>query len=154
MRTSSTLRGILENFFRQELGHEGLDGPAVVNAFRVFLRELGVPLGHGAPVHAHVYFDAGSYSAAEALRRDFAAAFSSLCQVGPLGPASGPHPLGNFEVGFELEMRAEIVEYLKQHRGSLSVLIHEVRGDDVNDHTRGIEWLGAPLDLDLSAFAS
>lgn len=152
MGSGVELREILENFFRAELSRTGFRGPQVVSAFRSFLREIGCPLSHGAPVHAHVYFHESTRAHAADLREALIRDFGAFCEVGPLEAARGPHPMANFEIGLEPELRDAIVEFLCERRGPLSVLVHGVHGHDLSDHSVDVEWLGDPLALNLAAF--
>jgi DOPA 4,5-dioxygenase len=153
MTHNPSLRQVLENFFRHELARKGFRGTDVVPAFRAFLRSIGCPLSHGAPVHAHVYYGALQKKIARELRDRVEAEFGGLCRVGPLSPPRGPHLKANFEINFEPELRERLVPWLERNRMSLSVLVHEVRGDDARDHSEHARWLGPKLELDFSAFA-
>jgi DOPA 4,5-dioxygenase len=57
-----------------------------------------------------------------------------------------------FELNFPKHLFKEISKWLALHRGNLTILIHEVTGDDDRDHTIGANWLGTSLQLDASQF--
>jgi DOPA 4,5-dioxygenase len=102
--------------------------------------------------HAHIYYTPETRPAAEALLAQVARAGLRLEYLGRLiDRPVGPHPVPMFEIDFGVEEEPAVVEFLKQHRGSLSVLVHEVTGNDLRDHTAGARWLGQKLELDFSA---
>ncbi len=104
------------------------------------------------PFHAHVYFEGEERSRAEALRDRFVA------RAGPGGPVlfvgrmtdgpAGPHPIPQFEVHF---LKRSLDEMLTTIRASgLRALVHPLTDDDLADHTSLGEWIGAPIELDVS----
>ena len=102
--------------------------------------------------HAHVYFMPDELPKAEEfvkkarLKPEF-----SFCELAP--NLVGPHPRAMIELHFRESDHAECTKWIKDNRGSFSVLIHIDTGiDDVKDHTENIQWLGQPLDLDFSFF--
>lgn len=98
--------------------------------------------------HAHVYFDAGNIEAAADLRNEIRRRFPVL--IGRLYPMPvGPHPKGMFQVAFDQRVFGELVPWLMVHRQHLSVLVHGESGDDLDDHTRYLIWLGDALPLHL-----
>lgn len=100
---------------------------------------------------AHVYFNLSQQSQADQLRLEVKKQFENLkVFVGQLIPVPiGPHTLPMFEVNFPRELFAEVVLWLMHNRGELSVLVHELAGDDYADHTVGALWLGEPVPLKL-----
>ncbi len=102
--------------------------------------------------HAHIYFTENTFSQATRLQR------SAARDLGPkdvfvsrlVGRPIGPHPTPMFEMDFDVSQRDEVVDWIERHREGLSVLVHEVTGDDYRDHTEGVLWLGEPVILDLS----
>lgn len=101
--------------------------------------------------HAHIYFDAATRDAAEALRDAILRNLGRLVQVyGLVNQPIGPHPLPMFEVDIPRENIEEVKRWLEAHRGFLSILIHPLTGDDLADHRDHPDWLGAPLPLDLA----
>lgn len=101
-----------------------------------------------APFHAHVYAAPGQEGAARALR-DVLAARTDVLFAGALtdGPA-GPHPLPQFEIHFLERDLPSIRPFLAD--SGLRVLVHPLTTDDLADHTTLGDWIGAPVDLDLS----
>ena len=101
-----------------------------------------------APYHAHVYFTADQRSVAEDLRGHFEGDPNVLF-VGRMTEAGvGPHPVPQFEVHF-LKRSVEEVRSVIQASG-LRALIHPLTDDDLADHTSLADWVGEPLDLDLT----
>lgn len=107
-----------------------------------------------APWHAHVYFDAGSKTAAEHLHQALnemlaTGALAGLVLVGKMhDKAVGPHPKPEFEIQFLASALPEVLPILKGT--GLTCLVHPVTDDDLADHTSLAMWLGEPLPLDLS----
>lgn len=101
-----------------------------------------------APWHAHIYFTDQDRSGAEALRDAFAIRPEVLF-VGAMaaGPA-GPHPIPQFEVHFR-EPALELVRTMIAASG-LTALVHPLTDDDLADHTTLGQWIGTPVELDLT----
>lgn len=103
--------------------------------------------------HAHVYFDASTVVQA-----------SSICQqAGELFEVAvgrvhqklvGPHPRWSCQLAFDQAQFDGLVPWLDKHRGDLTILVHGLTGNDLEDHTEHASWLGEPVDLNLSVFSS
>ncbi|MBX7250278.1 MAG: DOPA 4,5-dioxygenase family protein [Caulobacteraceae bacterium] len=101
-----------------------------------------------APWHAHIYYDDTQRSAAEALRARLQAE-PAVLYVGLLREGKvGPHPISQFEIHFRSAV-LPVVRPLLENSG-LRVLVHPLTDDDLADHTTLGQWIGEPLDLDLS----
>lgn len=102
-----------------------------------------------APYHAHIYSTEEQLSSALQLRSLFAAD-SSVLFTGTMteGPV-GPHPIPQFEIHF-LKRSLDHVRSTIAASG-LRALVHPLTDDDLADHTSLADWIGEPLDLDLSA---
>jgi aromatic ring-cleaving dioxygenase len=100
----------------------------------------------------HVYFTADSREQAAWLREKLLESLrGKVSYVGPLIDRKvGPHPLPMFEIHFAPDFLAEILLWLMAERSGLTVLIHQVTGDDPRDHDQGALWLGQSLVLDNS----
>ncbi|WP_114785483.1 DOPA 4,5-dioxygenase family protein [Vibrio tetraodonis] len=100
--------------------------------------------------HAHVYFDAQTSDFAAQLRskvtQDFTLAVGRFHQK-----LVGPHTMWNFSISFEKADFEQLIPWLDNARGGLSILVHAVTGDDITDHTEYAYWLGKPVELNLSA---
>ena len=99
--------------------------------------------------HAHVYFDHTSLSQAieltASVKQRFGLALGRVHQT-PIGP----HPTGSQQIVFSTTMFDTLIPWLDHARGSLSILVHGVTGNDLRDHTDHAYWLGEPVELDLS----
>lgn len=104
-----------------------------------------------APYHAHIYYPLDARPVAEALRRRFQGmtATGEVLYVGELRDGKvGPHPLPQFEIHF-LEKRLPALKPILEGSG-LRVLIHPLTDDDLADHTTLGDWIGEPVELDLT----
>lgn len=100
--------------------------------------------------HAHVYFESTTRALAAALREKAARELDLSLGVSRLiDRAIGPHPVPMFEIDFEESHLEEMIQWLNQNRGPLSVLIHRHRQPELVEHTTNAIWLGAPLPLKL-----
>jgi DOPA 4,5-dioxygenase len=107
-----------------------------------------------ARYHAHVYYSAETRARAAALRGRLTAMMSAEAVSGPVFVGQlrdhkvGPHPVPQFEVHFLRSALDDIVPVLRT--SALTVLVHPLTLDDVADHTTLAQWIGDPIDLDLS----
>lgn len=103
--------------------------------------------------HAHVYFDVGipdQQFLAQTLREKIGQIFPVvLGQV--FDRPIGPHPLPMFQVLIGKAQLCEVTSWLQSNRQGLTILIHAVSGDDLEDHTMHCIWLGSPYPLKLDA---
>jgi aromatic ring-cleaving dioxygenase len=60
----------------------------------------------------------------------------------------GPHPVPQFEVHFTAGL-VPMIEGIIRESG-LTALVHPLTSDDLADHTHLGQWIGSPIDLDLS----
>jgi DOPA 4,5-dioxygenase len=113
---------------------------------------LNLPVGYARDFDAHVYYDAESRGRAERLREAALQEFNAApVLVGQLVDRKmGPHPTPMFELNFPNRCLGEILQWFMKHRQGLSVLVHQVTGDDPWDHSEGALWLGRQLELDSS----
>jgi len=102
--------------------------------------------------HAHVYFDAATQDAAQALVTQAGQLFK--VQVGRMHPELvGPHPMGSVQIAFAAHEFDTLIPWLDTHRGAMDVLVHGLSGNDLKDHTDHAYWLGDEHTLDLSMFS-
>ena len=101
-----------------------------------------------APWHAHIYFTDNQRGVATELRNRLSAD-PAILYTGAMtdGPA-GPHPIPQYEVHFRAADHASIVAQIEAT--GLRALVHPLTDDDMADHTSLAEWIGDPLDLDVS----
>lgn len=102
--------------------------------------------------HAHVYFDANEFEAAEALCLGAKEQFG--LPMGRMHPGPvGPHPRGSCQLTVKAGAFGAVLAWLMTHRGNLTIFIHGLSGSDYRDHTRHVLWLGPPETLDISMFS-
>ena len=102
-----------------------------------------------APCHAHVYYSDEDRAAASALREEFTAGRPEVLFVGRMMDRGvGPHPLPQFEVHFPERARLEVVAAIEA--SGLRALVHPLTDDDLADHTNLAQWIGEPLELDVT----
>jgi|SRR5690606_35929005 len=103
---------------------------------------------------AHIYFDETTIQEASIFREKCLKHFGQAeVFVGfMIDQPIGPHPLPMFEINFPRNLFGEVVLWLLHNHGKLSILVHELTGDDYLDHTDYALWIGRPVELDISAF--
>lgn len=101
--------------------------------------------------HAHVYYTLPERQAAETLCTAAEERYS--LRRGRMHDAPvGPHPMGSCQLAFRADQLADIVPWLMENRGDLTVFMHGETGDDWRDHTQHVVWFGKSWPLDLSIF--
>lgn len=110
---------------------------------------MSYPKNNHQNYHAHVYFDQATCSAARDIHQQAQADWDL-----PVGrfheKLVGPHTMWSFSISFTSDEFTDLIAWLEKQRGSLSVLVHAVSGDDIKDHTDYVYWLGEAVALDLS----
>ena len=107
-----------------------------------------------APYHAHIYYDEKERPVAVAFRERLLSAssddpLSEILYIGEMRDHKvGPHTVPQFEIHFEKRLAGLITETLKDN--GLRALVHPLTQDDLADHTSLGEWIGEPVDLDLT----
>jgi aromatic ring-cleaving dioxygenase len=102
-----------------------------------------------APCHAHIYYSDQQRRAAEALRDRFVEGVPEVLFVGRMMDFGvGPHPIPQFEVHFLESSRDAVVAAIEA--SGLRALVHPLTDDDLADHTTLAQWIGEPLQLDVS----
>jgi DOPA 4,5-dioxygenase len=101
--------------------------------------------------HAHVYYDEASFEQAKALceraRDSFPLEMGRLHQK-PVGP----HPMWSCQLAFKPEVFGELIPWLALNRDGLIVFVHPNTGNDYQDHSKHVMWLGDSQVLKLSIF--
>lgn len=104
--------------------------------------------------HAHVYFDASSRDAAQALRETIGAALAGRVDLGRFHErAVGPHPKWSYQLAFAPADFSFVVGWLALNHGALDVFVHPNTGDELRDHRDCALWLGHSHALNLAALA-
>ncbi len=102
--------------------------------------------------HAHIYYDATSRDRAWALRERISAAFPEA-EIGRFHEKNvGPHPRWSCQVAFTLEMFATLVPWLMLNRDDLTIFLHPLTGNALDEHEQVPIWMGEILPLDLDMF--
>ena len=101
--------------------------------------------------HAHVYFDAHSLNQA-----------TELCQQAHtvLGVSMGrvhqkpvgPHTEWSCQLSFDAKKMGEVLPWLMLNRNGLTVFLHPITGNDLDDHTKYVMWLGDSKPLKIAMF--
>ena len=109
------------------------------------------PINRHKAYHAHVYFDDKTLGFATSFCNNIDEVFD--VKLGRVHQKLlGPHTKWSCQISFSNNTFEALVEWMEQNRNGLSVLIHAVSGNDLQDHTEFAYWLGDPVDLDLSIF--
>lgn len=104
--------------------------------------------------HAHIYYDAGERAEAAALRDQLnglstAGGKAHVLFAGRLSDRPvGPHPVPQFEIHFLASSLPALLPVIEA--SGLRALVHPLTDNDLADHTDLAQWLGEPLDLDLT----
>lgn len=61
----------------------------------------------------------------------------------------GPHTQPMFVVEIAPSTMGEVYQFMILNRNGLSVLIHPITANELEDHTTSVGWLGTPVPLDL-----
>jgi DOPA 4,5-dioxygenase len=101
-----------------------------------------------APFHAHIYYTAEDRPAAAKLRDDFQANGEVLFVGQMTDRAVGPHPIPQYEVHFAEGALPAVVSAIEG--SGLRALVHPLTDDDLADHTSLAQWIGEPVELEVS----
>ena len=101
--------------------------------------------------HAHVYFDEESVAQAQRLCEEAAGRFGAA--PGRVHQKLvGPHPRWSCQLAFDATQFAALIPWLEANRAGLTILVHGLTGNDLEDHTSHASWLGEPAVLNLDFF--
>lgn len=101
--------------------------------------------------HAHVYFDQDTLDAATKICTRAGELFGVA--VGRVHQKNvGPHPRWSCQLSFDASQFDDLIAFLDDNRAGMTVLVHALTGDDLDDHTAHAAWLGEPVDLNLAMF--
>lgn len=101
--------------------------------------------------HAHVYFDSTSLDMATSFYNQISYNFN--VKTGRIHQKLvGPHTKWSSQISFGSKEFEALIEWMDKNRNNLSILVHAVTGNDLQDHTEYAYWLGDSIDLDLSIF--
>jgi aromatic ring-cleaving dioxygenase len=110
--------------------------------------------GGNAPWHAHIYYASEDRSRAAAFQERLRRLKESGRAPSPLFIGElrdhkvGPHPVPQFEIHFTRDLVPKVTDIARD--SGLTTLVHPLTYDDLADHTQLGQWIGAPIELDLS----
>ncbi|MCR8922163.1 DOPA 4,5-dioxygenase family protein [Dasania sp. GY-MA-18] len=117
------------------------------------MNEVKRPVNSHKAYHAHVYFDEATVDFASELCREAGQRFG--LQVGRVHEKLvGPHPMWSCQIIFGSKDFEQLISWLDEHRNGLTVLVHALSGNDLDDHTHYAYWLGDSQTLDVSQFTA
>ena len=101
--------------------------------------------------HAHVYYAQDSLDMATQICHQAGDLFN--LPVGRLHQKEvGPHPMWSCQISFQASDFEQLIPWLEANRQGLTVLVHGLTGDNLQDHTDYAYWLGEPAELKLAMF--
>ena len=101
--------------------------------------------------HAHLYFDETTLGAAKNIGMQASEIFG--LKVGRVHEKCvGPHTKWSCQIAFANKHFDKFIPWLDANRLNLSVFVHALTGNDLDDHTKYAYWLGDSVELDLSVF--
>ena len=103
--------------------------------------------------HIHVYCEPAQAKLCEEIREKMVLELPEIDGAGPVRTRPvGPHPLPMFEAWFKSEFLDRVVRWAMLNRQGLSVMLHPISGNDLEDHRDHSFWLGKSLPLKLEIF--
>ncbi len=115
------------------------------------MMDIKRPVNIHKAYHAHVYFDEVSKLMAKKLCLDAGEKFD--VKVGRFHETLvGPHPCWSCQITFGTRDFENFIPWLEEHRKNLTILVHALTGNDLQDHTEFAYWLGQPVELNLELF--
>lgn len=103
--------------------------------------------------HIHVYFTKDKKPHALALREKIKRHFNDIYLGRVHDEPVGPHPVGSYEIDVPYNRFKDIKSFLEENNKNLSMMIHPVTGNDIQDHSKdNISWIGKPIEINRSFF--
>ena len=103
--------------------------------------------------HAHVYFNESSLEHASSICHKAGELFG--LKVGRVHQKPvGPHPCWSCQITFDKAQFDLLIPWLEENRQTLTVFVHALTGNDLQDHTEHASWLGKSVPLKLSVFGA
>ena len=103
--------------------------------------------------HTHIYFDASTRPAAEALRTEMENLFPKAVYGRWHDRHVGPHPSSMFQIAFGTDLFASLVPWLALKHGPLTVFLHPNTGKALTDHAERAIWMGRQRQLNLGVLS-
>ncbi|MFT4974340.1 MAG: FMN-dependent NADH-azoreductase [Myxococcota bacterium] len=102
--------------------------------------------------HVHVYWSSPTQRAEALALREAASGRFPAAALGRLHEAPFAfHPAPMFQIQLDRIELGTLLTWLHRHRGALSLMVHPLTGDVVEEHLEEAIWLGLPLQLDQQA---
>ena len=115
------------------------------------MREPKKPVNSHKAYHAHIYFD--EYTKVLAKTLCDASGEKHGLRVGRFHERLvGPHPRWSCQVTFGSKDFDQYISWLDAKRESLTIFVHPLTGDNLEDHTEFAYWLGEEVELNLTVF--
>jgi len=117
------------------------------------MHNLKTPVNIHDHYHAHVYFEQATLEFAIDLCEKAGDLFT--LNVGRVHQKPiGPHPKWSCQITFSSNDFEQFIPWLEDNRQDLSILVHALTGDNLQDHTEYAYWLGSEVKLSLELFRS
>ena len=101
--------------------------------------------------HAHVYFDHKTVEFAAKLCEKAGDLFN--LKIGRVHQKLvGPHPCWSCQILFASNDFEQLIPWLEESRQGLSIFVHPLTGNDLDDHTKYACWLGDECELNVDMF--
>jgi len=115
------------------------------------MSEIKRPVNVHKAYHAHVYFNQATLDMASQLCQRAGERFP--VKVGRIHQKPiGPHTEWSCQIAFGSKVFDDLVPWLDKNRSGLSILVHAMTGDDLQDHTEYAYWLGDPVAINTAVF--
>lgn len=112
------------------------------------MKKSNRPVNNHKAYHAHVYFNKNTIELATKLCQQAGILFGLKIGTVHQKPV-GPHPMWSCQILFASKHFDQLVPWLEKNREGLTVFIHPLTGDDIQDHSDFAYWLGKSVELDL-----
>jgi len=115
------------------------------------MNALKYPVNIHEHYHAHVYFEQATLEFAKDLCDKAGNLFNF--KIGRIHEKPiGPHLMWSCQIAFSSNSFEMFSPWLEENRQNLSILVHGLTGNNLQDHTEFAYWLGEPVDLTLDLF--
>ena len=113
------------------------------------MKKINRPVNNHKAYHAHVYFSQKTLEFATKLCQQAGDLFG--LKIGTVHQKLvGPHPMWSCQILFASKHFDQLVPWLEKNKEGLTVFIHPLTGDDIQDHTDFAYWLGESVELNLA----
>jgi DOPA 4,5-dioxygenase len=103
--------------------------------------------------HIHVYFTAAQKDDALRIRSLIETHYPTLRLGRVFDRPIGPHPAGSFEIDVPDGQFDAVRAFLDANNTNLSMMIHPVTGDDIDDHNHDhVQWIGPAVEINRTFF--